>query len=230
MIARAVSWVTQAVPYSQVRWWTDSNGSYRQDCFGYVSMAWRTDQRINYWTGNLGSISDRIASTSMRPGDILLLPGKHTVIFLGWGNSAKTKFHLFEEYRTGTPARFVRNASLSYYLDRGYGAYEYEGIREGVLSVAAPLPVRTPVPTPTPVDQTTTVAPTPEPQQDTIALLSTGSTTTQTWTIEQAIAGLPATDWTPESPRSSRRTPRSRTSARSRTFRPRGCPRRRWTN
>jgi hypothetical protein len=205
VIARAVSWVSQAVPYSQSRWWTDLNGTFRQDCSGYVSMAWRTDQRINYWTGNLGTVSDRIASASMQPGDILLLPGKHTTIFAGWANTSKTKFHLFEEYRTGYPARFVRNASLSYYLDRGYGSYRYDGIRDAVMA-SIPLPVATPVPTPVPVpedDPAPMTTQSKRERQDTVALLSaqSGGTTTaptqQTWTIEQTIAGLPATDWTP---------------------------------
>ncbi len=168
-------------------------------------MAWRTDQRINYWTGNLGTVSDRIPSSSMQPGDILLLPGKHTVIFAGWANQQRTKFHLFEEYRTGTPARFLRNASLSYYLDRGYGAYEYDGIRDSVVA-SVPLPVITPIPTPVPMpeDEPGTTSSATRQRQDTIALLSaqsgpgtTTDATQQTWTIEQAIASLPATDWTP---------------------------------
>lgn len=202
VIARAVSWVTQQVPYSQVRWWTDLNGTYRQDCSGYVSMVWRTDQRVNYWTGNLATVSNRIPSSTMQPGDVLLLPGKHTLIFLGWANESKTKFHLFEEYRTGTPARFVKNASLSYYLDRGYGAYRYDGIRDVVATAVAPI--ATPAPTPTPL-QAPEATPTPEPHQETVALLSAettrsgvpATTATSTWTLQQAVADLPATDWTP---------------------------------
>ena len=208
-IARAVSWVTQGVMYSQSRWWTDLNGSFRQDCSGYVAMAWRTDQRINYWTGNLGTISGRIPSSSLQPGDILLLPGKHTVIFAGWANGQRTKFHLFEEYRTGTPARFLRNASLSYYLDRGYGSHKYDGMREGVIAPTTPLPMVTPAPTPVPTPvrapEAMNEAQDRGQERDTVQLLSaqsdSGRTTTapmqQTWTIEQAIAGLPATDWSP---------------------------------
>jgi len=202
VIARAVSWVTQQVPYSQVRWWTDLNGTFRQDCSGYVSMVWRTDQRTNYWTGNLGTVADRIPSSTMQPGDILLLPGKHTLIFLGWANSSKTRFHLFEEYRTGTPARFVKNASLSYYLDRGYGAYRYDGIRD--VAAAVVEPIATPAPTPI-APEADAATPTPEPRQETVALLSAESTrsgvaatpATLTWTLQRTVADLPATDWTP---------------------------------
>ncbi|GAA0623038.1 hypothetical protein GCM10009547_27570 [Sporichthya brevicatena] len=130
VIGRAVSWVLQQVPYSQTSWWTDSNGTYRQDCSGYVSMAWNLNQRINYWTGNLASVSHRIATKSLKPGDILLLPRSHVVIFAGWANSAKTKFHLYEEYSRGKPARYLTGADLSYYLNRGYGAYRYDKIAD----------------------------------------------------------------------------------------------------
>ncbi|MGQ0843030.1 MAG: hypothetical protein ACT4QF_02735 [Sporichthyaceae bacterium] len=128
IVRRAASWVLQKVPYSQARWWTDSAGSYRQDCSGYVAMAWATDQRVNYWTGNLARISERIASSSLRPGDLLNLPRKHVVIFAGWTNPERTRFDLFEQYRTGTTPRFLRNAQLAFYLDRGYGALRYRNV------------------------------------------------------------------------------------------------------
>ncbi len=130
VIARAVSWVLQGVPYSQTSWWSDSNGTYRQDCSGYVSMAWNLNQRTNYWTGNLATVSHRIATSSLKMGDILLLPRSHVVIFAGWANSAKTKFHLFEEYSRGKPARYLTGADLSYYTGRGYGAYRYDRIAD----------------------------------------------------------------------------------------------------
>lgn len=128
VIARAASWVTQGVPYSQTRWWTDSHGTYRQDCSGYVAMAWALDPGINYWTGNLATVSYRIAPSDLRSGDILLLPGDHTVIFAGWADGARTTFNLYEQFRPGYTARHVAGASLSSYLDRGYGAYRYRGI------------------------------------------------------------------------------------------------------
>ena len=80
VLARAASWVAQGVPYSQTRWWTDRHGTYRQDCSGYVAMAWDLDPGTNYWTGNLATVADRIASSDLRPGDILLRPGDHTLI------------------------------------------------------------------------------------------------------------------------------------------------------
>lgn len=132
IIARAASWVTQKVPYSQVSWWTDANGTYRQDCSGYVAMAWALNQRVNYWTGNLATVSHRIPSYALQPGDILLKAYDHTVIFAGWTNAEQTRFNLYEQYRRGYPARQVYGAPLSYYLNRGYGAYRYNGLAQKV--------------------------------------------------------------------------------------------------
>src|SRR4029077_16852710 len=60
VLTRAVTWVLQAVPYNQGRFWTDQNGRYRQDCSGFVSMAWHLDPHVNYWTANLAKVSTRI--------------------------------------------------------------------------------------------------------------------------------------------------------------------------
>lgn len=128
VIARAVSWVAQGVPYSQTRWWSDGNGTYRQDCSGYVAMAWGLDQHTNYWTGNLATVSSRIPAGSMLPGDILLLPGDHTVIFAGWTDAARTRFNLYEQFAPGYVARYQAGASLETYLARGFGAYRYDRI------------------------------------------------------------------------------------------------------
>ncbi|WP_156869438.1 hypothetical protein [Sporichthya polymorpha] len=190
--------MTQKVPYSQTRWWTDSAGTFRQDCSGYVSMAWRTDQRINYWTGNLARVSDRISSPALRPGDVLNLAGKHVVIFAGWEDAAKTKFRLFEQYATGHTPRFVRNAPLSYYLSRGYGAYRYEGIVEPRLSgaVSAASLAATP--------STPTAA---AARSETFTLMAASSNleaadeaparSAEAVTPESLLVDLPATVWTP---------------------------------
>ncbi len=135
VITRSVSWVVQKVPYSQTRWWSDENGKYRQDCSGMVSMAWHLSQKTNYWTGNLAKVSHRIPSKSLEPGDILLRPRQHTLIFAGWANEKKTKFNLYEEYARGKPARYATGASLASYLDRGFGAYRYKNILDDPIKL-----------------------------------------------------------------------------------------------
>lgn len=115
------------MPYSESRWWTDSDGTYRQDCSGYVSMAWALPQNLDFWTGNLNSVSHPISVSQLQPGDILL-SYPHTVIFAGWTNSSHTEFSLYEEAHPGTDARFVIGAPIADYLSKGFRPYRYDGV------------------------------------------------------------------------------------------------------
>ena len=127
IMQRALAWIQQKVPYSQTSWWVDSEGSYRQDCSGYVSMAWGLDQAIDFWTGNLGTVSHPISATQLLPGDILLSP-THTVLFAGWADGAHTMFDFYEQSHPGTVAHYVTGASLAAYLGAGFVPYRYDGV------------------------------------------------------------------------------------------------------
>ena len=124
---RALTWIEQKVPYSQTAWWVDSEGSYRQDCSGFVSMAWGLDQAIDFWTGNLDTVSHPIPGAQLLPGDILLSP-THTVLFAGWADGAHTEFDFYEESHPGTVAHYVTGASLAGYLAAGFVPYRYDGV------------------------------------------------------------------------------------------------------
>ncbi|AYN41142.1 peptidoglycan-binding protein [Streptomyces dangxiongensis] len=67
IVNRARTWVAARVPYGMDAYWPDG---YRQDCSGYVSMAWGLPG--NEWTGSLGRFGVRITREELRPGDILL--------------------------------------------------------------------------------------------------------------------------------------------------------------
>ena len=67
IINRAKEWVAAKVPYSMYRYWTDG---YRQDCSGFVSMAWGLPG--NEWTGSLDQYGVRITKEELQPGDMLL--------------------------------------------------------------------------------------------------------------------------------------------------------------
>src|SRR2546423_1690568 len=67
IINRARTWVDAQVPYSMSDYWSDG---YRQDCSGFVSMAWGLPG--NEWTGSLGGYGTQIKKEELQPGDILL--------------------------------------------------------------------------------------------------------------------------------------------------------------
>ncbi|MCZ9338754.1 C40 family peptidase, partial [Streptomyces sp. TRM76130] len=99
IIARAQKWVDAKVPYSVSAYWSDG---YRQDCSGYVSMAWGLP--ANEWTGSLAKYADRVTKAELQPGDILLFHnvadparGSHVVIFGGWTDSARTRYVAYEQ-------------------------------------------------------------------------------------------------------------------------------------
>jgi hypothetical protein len=127
IIARAQVWVQQQVPYSQTVWHTNKNGTYRQDCSGYVSMAWGLNQYTDFWTGNLNLVSHTVPAAEMLPGDILL-SDVHTILFAGWANTQHTEFDYYEEAHPGTVARYVVDAPLSAFLDNGFAPFRYDGV------------------------------------------------------------------------------------------------------
>jgi hypothetical protein len=134
MLLRAQKWLAEQVPYSESAWWTDADGTYRQDCSGYVSMAWALDPTVDFWTGNLNTVSHTINPAQLLPGDILLSE-QHTVLFAGWADAAHTQFDYYEESHPGTVARFVVDAPLSEFLSSGFAPFRYDGVSgpDGVL-------------------------------------------------------------------------------------------------
>ncbi|GGL71265.1 membrane protein [Streptomyces fumigatiscleroticus] len=109
IIKRAKTWVAAKVPYSMKKYWSDG---YRQDCSGYVSMAWHLPE--NEWTGSLGQFGVRITKEELQPGDILLFhnttdpeKGSHVVIFGGWTDYTHTHYTAYEQ----TPPHTRRKAT-----------------------------------------------------------------------------------------------------------------------
>ncbi|MFJ6565964.1 peptidoglycan-binding protein [Streptomyces sp. NPDC091292] len=131
IINRAKGWIEAKVPYSMTKYWTDG---YRQDCSGFVSMAWGLAQ--NEWTGSLGAYGVRITKDELEPGDMLLFhnpsnpeKGSHVTIFGGWTDYTRNYYIAYEQ----TPPT-ARKQSTPYaywnYADR-YVPYRYKGVKEG---------------------------------------------------------------------------------------------------
>ena len=109
-------------------YWGDG---YRQDCSGFVSMAWNLAG--NEWTGSLDKYGVRIPKEDLQPGDILLFhnpsdpeKGSHVVIFGGWTDYTHTYYIAYEETR---PHARRQATPLAYWShsDR-YQAYRYKGL------------------------------------------------------------------------------------------------------
>ncbi|MFV6028389.1 peptidoglycan-binding protein [Streptomyces sp. NPDC056264] len=148
IINRAKLWVTAQVPYSMEKYWTDG---YRQDCSGYISMAWNL--RSNEWTGSLDRFADRVDRTELQPGDILLFHnpanptrGSHVTIFGGWTDYTHTSYVAYEQ----TKPRTRKQATPMAYWENSnrYVAYRYKGLAGGgtggttggAVSTATPYP------------------------------------------------------------------------------------------
>ncbi|MFE9854629.1 peptidoglycan-binding protein [Streptomyces sp. NPDC005780] len=131
IINRAKKWVTAQVPYSMTKYWSDG---YRQDCSGYVSMAWNLPG--NEWTGSLATYGTRIAREELQPGDILLFhnpadPGKgsHVTVFGGWTDYTHTHYTAYEQTK---PHTRKQTTPMAYWTNSGsYVAYRYKGLTSG---------------------------------------------------------------------------------------------------
>jgi hypothetical protein len=98
VLARSQSWIDQHVPYSQSVSWTNQYGTYRQDCSGFVSMAWHLG--FSRSTATLPAVMHTIARSDLRPGDALWQAG-HIALFVRWNDAARTSPVVREEYDYG---------------------------------------------------------------------------------------------------------------------------------
>ncbi|WP_246144239.1 peptidoglycan-binding protein [Actinacidiphila oryziradicis] len=131
ILGRARTWVDAGVPYSMGKRWRDG---YRQDCSGFVSMAWGLGS--NQWTGSLPEYGERIHSSELMPGDILLyhnhanpIHGSHVVIFGGWADSSHSRYIAYEQTK---PRARIRTIPYPYWSNSSqYVPYRYRYVRDG---------------------------------------------------------------------------------------------------
>lgn len=112
IIANADTWLYPPVWYSQSSYY---NG-YRQDCSGYVSMAWQLGTSATTWS--IPNYSFEISKDDLSPGDILLNIDEHVLIFNGWANDARTQYWAYEQ----TPPQTIYHV-VAYPYWEGYGVY-----------------------------------------------------------------------------------------------------------
>ncbi|MFD4534559.1 peptidoglycan-binding protein [Kitasatospora sp. NPDC058397] len=131
IIQRAQGWVDQQVPYGMGSYWSDG---YRQDCSGFVSMAWGLGSSQTTWT--LPNFAERIGKADLQPGDVLIYnnpaspqSGSHVTIFGGWTDSSLTRYLAYEQTSPGTKKR---DTPYAYWNNSGaYVPYRYTGLSGG---------------------------------------------------------------------------------------------------
>jgi hypothetical protein len=81
------------------------------DCSGLVS--WCAALRRHYFTWQLPKLTDSIKQEDLQPGDLLLRPGKHVVIFEEWVSQIGTNTIVFNFFKDCFK-KMVRNSCINY--------------------------------------------------------------------------------------------------------------------
>lgn len=169
IIARAEHWVKKQVPYSQASWWKDgtTGGSYRQDCSGFVSMAWQLKESLT--TQSLPAVANRLSGfDQLQAGDALDYPAAHAVLFGGWTDKAKGEFVYYSESRPGRPAR-KDTANIHDSRIAGHPRTAYIPLRHKQLTTTRPTTATTSA---APTTSATPATPATEPSRPTLAKAS----------------------------------------------------------
>jgi hypothetical protein len=111
VIDRGLQWVDDHIMYSQ----TELHDGWRRDCSGFVSMAWNLFHlKPGLVTSTFYERSRPIPWSDLTPGDALLRPAEHVMLFAGWANSSHTMFCVLEEFDYGHPASIRLHYRSSY--------------------------------------------------------------------------------------------------------------------
>lgn len=154
-ITRAQSWlppvVARRVNYNQSLCWRNQYGRYREDCSGYVSMAWglpsslvahNLDPRFAD-TAYLRSQLQQVPPTALRPGDALNFnvsspwEKSHIVLFGGWAPNDAGQHRYFVYYSESNPR--VGTVKGTGDLQSSYWR-KYIGVRYKKMTWSAPQP------------------------------------------------------------------------------------------
>lgn len=128
VMVRARNWFLRDIPYNGGSTATDRDGDhrYRQDCSGFVSMAWHTSTP-GHSTRSLPDIAARIAWDDLKPGDIVNSYDNHCMIYHMRGDSGKIWI-----YDLVSPAVDMRHdqVSVASLRDQNYIPRRYRNIRD----------------------------------------------------------------------------------------------------
>jgi hypothetical protein len=143
-IDRAKTWMTAwnggPVPYSM----TAKYQGWRQDCSGYVSMAWNLPQGSGGGPNTVALLNDGwvrpINWDDLMPGDAIGFLGDgsagaagHVMLFERWDDAQRTTYWVYEQAGDGGTKH--RTHARSY---NGYKPYRYKDIRDDAPAVQHP--------------------------------------------------------------------------------------------
>jgi hypothetical protein len=126
VLARAAAWVAANVPYNTNGCAHRAEGSFREDCSGFVSMAWALASSLNTWAFNPATNGGDsrfvpIARAALVPGDALVVDNSstnHIALFTGWGTNDAGQHryaNLSEESQPGVGTIAITNQDLAGY-------------------------------------------------------------------------------------------------------------------
>ena len=162
IIDRAQDWVNQSVMYSSAQntsadwnYWSDSatGGPYRQDCSGFVSMAWGLGAspatfEINASTYSTVTDANISGDTNLNPGDALDIPGApgvepaHIVLFDQWADNSGD-FYYYAEHTVGQATN--RTEANIYGTDvEGFPISDFEALQRNNLTAGSTPPSTAP--------------------------------------------------------------------------------------
>ncbi len=133
VLARGKDWYVRDVPYDiySNALDVDKDHSYREDCSGFVSMAWHLAPH-GLSTSTLDSAGSTIAKSALRPGDALNAAGVHTVLFIGWKDQQAGTFYYYSESNPGPDMEYgsanVNSGSIAGHPATSYVALRYDKI------------------------------------------------------------------------------------------------------
>src|SRR6266487_2881288 len=146
ILTNALRWVDAHIPYNQ-----GVHEGYREDCSGFVSMAWGlSSQGGGLTTVTLPNVATSISKDNLQPGDVLDKPlagdAGHVIIFDRWTDSSHSHYNGYEEvYGVGT--HFARNVTYPYWPNSdGTPATGYVPLRRNNLSLTTLLQVEVALP------------------------------------------------------------------------------------
>ncbi|MGW2649778.1 hypothetical protein ACWC2T_33950 [Streptomyces sp. NPDC001393] len=141
MMSRAQFWVANHVPYNQSAYTADPEGTtYREDCSGFVSMAWHlgtslvvTDGGPSF-TNSDGSPNTAYdtgvgAFTNLQQGDAMAYPHDHIFLFDNWTNKATGDFTYYAESNPSDPTHGPTPANINNSTLEGWATSGYVGLR-----------------------------------------------------------------------------------------------------